>query len=131
MSAHQSHHRRAGRQVLADGGLAFADGAVDGRNDDGIGELLARDLELGAALHQNGLAIAHLFDGVLVAAVRDGELGDGGVKLGAGDELAIPKLHHPVVAETRFLQHGRRLADQSRFARYPPGRCSRTAVVPA
>src|SRR5688572_26836562 len=51
MGAYQCHHRRAGGQILSHRGLAFAHGTVDGRSDDGIVQLLARDLELGTALH--------------------------------------------------------------------------------
>ena len=115
IDAHQGHDGRAGRQILADGGLAFADGAVDRRNDDGIGELLARDLELGTALHQHRLAVAHLFDGILIAPFGHRELRDRRVELGARDEFSLPQLHHPVMGELGFLEHRRRLTHRRRL----------------
>jgi hypothetical protein len=62
MSAYQRHHWGAGRQVLSHGSLTFAHGTVDGRNNDRIAQLLARDFQLGAALYQDRLAIARLFE---------------------------------------------------------------------
>ena len=52
-------------------------------------ELLARQLELGSALEQHGLSVAHLLDRVLVAALRHRQRRDGGVELRLGDQSLL------------------------------------------
>ena len=74
-----------GRQVLADArpGARLTAPSI-GASDHGVGELLAGQLELRAPLGQHGLAVAHLLERVLVAALGHLKGGLGGVELRPG-----------------------------------------------
>ena len=106
MDAHQRGHRRAGAQVLAGRDLPLAHGAVDGGDDQGIGELLAGQLQLGSTLGQHGLSVADLLERVLVSPLGHLEVRLGGVKLRPGDELLFEKLYTSVAGQTRLVEHG-------------------------
>ena len=79
-----------------------------GDSDDGVGQLLARQLELGSPLEEHALADAHLLDRVLVAALRHLERGDRGVHLGPRDQLLLPEPLGPIAGEPRLARARRR-----------------------
>ena len=58
---------------------------------DGVRELLARQLQLGAALQQHPLPVLHLLERVLVAALGHLKRRDRGVELGPRHELPAPR----------------------------------------
>ena len=105
-------HRRAGGEELAHRGAPLAHRAVDRRGDDGVHELLARQLELGSALEQHGLSIAHLLDRVLVAPLRHRQPRDGGVELGLGDQSLLLEALRAFARELGLVEHGARLLDE-------------------
>src|SRR5215831_20249578 len=115
MHAHHRGDGRARRQILAHRGLLEAHDAVERREDHGVGELLPSQIELGAALRDDGLAVADFLDRVLVAAFghQQGRLGR--VELGASDQLLLREPDAPIAGEPRVVHHRPRLTDDRRL----------------
>src|SRR5262245_49602357 len=111
MHAHQRRDRRAGGEILAYRRLLQAHHAIERRDDHGIAELLAGQIELRAPLRDHGLAVAHFLDRVLVASFGDLEGGFSGVELSAGDQLLLRELDAAIASEPRVVHHRARLTD--------------------
>ena len=120
MQPDEGHDGRPGGEVLADRGLALDDGAVDRRDDRGVGELLAHERDLRAALEQHALAVLDLLDRVLVAPLGDLERRDRGVQLGPRHELLVPEPRQPVAVELGLVEQRLGLADDGGLRRVHP-----------
>ena len=93
MDPHQRRHRRARGQVLAARGAgAGSPPRRPGATSTVSVELLAGQLQLGAALGQDGLPVADFLQRVLVPPLGHLQVRLGGVELGPGDELLLEEL---------------------------------------
>ena len=115
MHAHERGNGCAGRQILTHRRLSRAHRAVKGRDQHGVRELLSRQLELGAPLHERGLAVEDFFERVVIAAFRDAQVGLRGVVLGSRDEVLLEQLRRALACEPRLVQHRARLPDDRRL----------------
>ena len=115
IDADQGGDGHTGRHVLADGRGALADHPVEGRGEDRIAPLLAGNLELRAALGDECLPVAHLLEGVLVAALGHLQRGLGRIELRTGRQAARDERLQPIATQLRFVEHGTRLAHDCRL----------------
>ena len=124
----QAEHRSAGGQVLAHRSAAFPHGPVDRRAQHRVGQLLPGQGEARAPLGKHFLAVPDLFQGGLVAALGDQQLGLGRVDLGPGDVILFRELRHAIPIQARLLEHRPGLAHQrgllgiDAFGRAVPGK---------
>jgi hypothetical protein len=100
---------------LPDGGATLPHGAVDGGGQRRVGKLLTGQLQLGASLGEHGLAIPNLLDGVLITGLGNLQGGHGGIDLGAGHQLLLPELGHPLARQTGLDEDRPGLGDQRRL----------------
>ncbi len=121
--AHDGEDGRAGGAILAGEGMAFANDAVDRRAQRRVVELLARERELGSALREHGLPVAHLFERILIAAFGNLELRVGAFEIGARRDAALHERRDALALPARFVE--RRPAPDAR------ARSSRCSIVVA
>ncbi len=112
---HQHGDGSAHGHIVAGVRQPFADRAVEGRGEHRVGQLLLGEAELGAALAEDGLAGAGLFDSLLIAAVGHTEGRFGGVQVGTGNELLVEEPLHALESELGLLQGRRGLAHTGRL----------------
>ncbi len=96
------------------GGVALADRAVEGRDEHRVGELLAREVELRAALGEHALAVARLVARLLVAPLGDLVGGLGGVEVGLRQQPLLVQLLGAGARGRRLGEHRLRLLDDGR-----------------
>ena len=97
--------------------MALAHHAIERRGERGVADGLTRKLEFGPALFEDGLAVAHLLDRVLVPAFGHLERGVGRVQRGLGRDAAFDELSGAVASQLRLEQQRLRRPDQARLLR--------------
>jgi hypothetical protein len=70
---HQRDDRRTGREIFTAVCVPLANSSTDWRIENGVGQLLAGDLQLRASLRQDALPVLRFVDRVSVVGFRDFE----------------------------------------------------------
>ena len=112
-------------------GVPLADDAVERRGQRRVVELLPRELELGAALLEHRLAVAHFLERVLVAALGDLERRVGGVEVGARRDAALDEGLGAVLRQLGLVEHRPRLADDAVCSTSTASSVARAATRPS
>ena len=106
----QLEYRRSGGKILAEMSQSLLHNAGKGGANRRVRQLLAGEIELGAALREGRLPGAGVDLGGLQLLARDGELGFGGVEFGVGGDPLAVEAGQPVNVAGGFVGNGPRLA---------------------
>lgn len=85
--------------------------AIEGGEDLGIGQFLFGDLDLGAALGEDGLLLADFFDGELELGFGDSEVGFCGFEFGVWEDPLVAEFEGAFAGFDGFVEHGAGLFD--------------------
>ncbi len=112
MKADKGDHGAPGGQILSDRGAPLANSTIKRDSKSGFDQLLSGYCQFRATLQQKCLAITGLFEGILVAAVRDLEGRFDTIKFGSRLYTLLDQLASAFTVLASLIKHGNCLANR-------------------